>query len=199
MRPSGRRHLLKLTTLVVAGWIVGAAPASSQAQTQATSRPGMDLQHLQVQRTDDALTLSYQVRVDLPKDVEDALMRGVSVVFVARANLYRSRWYWTDKPRVELERRWRLSYQPLTRLWRVSFDGLSQNYHSLREALGVMQKASQWRILEPAPAPDDREHYLEFSFELDREELPRPMQIGLSGQNDWNLSVFKRLPVSLLK
>ena len=159
----------------------------------------MELQQLQVQRTDDALTLSYQVRVDLPKDVEDALMRGVSIVFAAKARLYRSRWYWTDTPRVELERRWRLTYQPLTRHWRVSFDGLSQNYLTLREALGVMQRASQWRLLEPAPPADEREHYLEFSFELDREELPRPLQIGLSGQSDWNLSVFRRLPVSLLK
>jgi hypothetical protein len=195
MRHPGRRHLLQLAAALAAGWAVGTV----QAQSMSGARPGMELQQLQVQRTDDALTLSYQVRVDLPKDVEDALMRGVSIVFVARANLFRSRWYWADKPRVELERRWRLSYQPLTRHWRVSFDGLSQNYHSLREALGVMQRASQWRIMEPAPAPDDREHYLEFSFELDREELPRPLQIGLSGQNDWNLAVFKRLPVSLLK
>jgi hypothetical protein len=195
MRHPGRRHLLQLTAALAAGWAVGTV----QAQSTSGARPGMELQQLQVQRTDDALTLSYQVRVDLPKDVEDALLRGVSIVFVAKANLYRSRWYWTDKPRIELERRWRLSYQPLTRHWRVSFDGLSQNYHSLREALGVMQRASQWRLVEPAPAPDDREHYLEFSFELDREELPRPLQIGLSGQNDWDLSVFKRLPVSLLK
>jgi len=195
MRHPGRRHLLQLAAALAAGWAVGTV----QAQSMSGARPGMELQQLQVQRTDDALTLSYQVRVDLPKDVEDALMRGVSIVFVARANLFRSRWYWADKPRVELERRWRLSYQPLTRHWRVSFDGLSQNYHSLREALGVMQRASQWRLVEPAPAPDDREHYLEFSFELDREELPRPLQIGLSGQNDWDLSVFKRLPVSLLK
>jgi hypothetical protein len=195
MRHPGRRHLLQLAAALAAGWAVGTV----QAQSMSGARPGMELQQLQVQRTDDALTLSYQVRVDLPKDVEDALLRGVSIVFVAKANLYRSRWYWTDKPRIELERRWRLSYQPLTRHWRVSFDGLSQNYHSLREALGVMQRASQWRLVEPAPAPDDREHYLEFSFELDREELPRPLQIGLSGQNDWDLSVFKRLPVSLLK
>jgi hypothetical protein len=195
MRHPGRRHLLQLAAALAAGWAVGTV----QAQSMSGARPGMELQQLQVQRTDDALTLSYQVRVDLPKDVEDALLRGVSIVFVAKANLYRSRWYWADKPRVELERRWRLSYQPLTRHWRVSFDGLSQNYHSLREALGVMQRASQWRLVEPAPAPDDREHYLEFSFELDREELPRPLQIGLSGQNDWDLSVFKRLPVSLLK
>jgi hypothetical protein len=205
MRHPGRRHLLQLAATLAAGWAVGQANAQAQAQAQSTgtgtgaAKPGMELLQLQVQRTDDALTLSYQVRVDLPKDVEDALLRGVAVVFVARANVYRSRWYWTDKPRVELERRWRLSYQPLTRHWRVSFDGLSQNYNSLREALGVMQRASQWRIMEPAPAPYDREHYLEFSFELDREELPRPLQIGLSGQNDWNLAVFKRLPVSLLK
>lgn len=159
----------------------------------------MELTQLQVQRTEDALSLSYQVRVELPKDVEDALTRGVSLVFLARAELYRSRWYWTDKPRAQLERRWRLNYQPLTRHWRVSFDGLSQNYASLREALGVMQRATQWRLIEPAPALDDREHYLEFSFELDRTELPRPLQIGLSGQDEWNLSVFKRLPVSLAR
>ena len=178
--------------------VVGLAVPDTHSQSQ-TGKPGMDLLQLQVQRTDEALSLSYQIRVDLPKDVEDALLRGVSVVFVAKANLYLSRWYWMDKPRAELERRWRLSYQPLTRHWRVSFDGLSQSYNSLREAMGVMQRTSQWRLMEPPPALDDREHYLEFSFALDRDELPRPLQLGLGGQNDWNQSVSKRLQVSLLK
>ena len=44
-------------------------------------------------------------------------------------------------------------------------------------------------------AADDRSHYVEFSFELDRNELPRPLQIGLSDQNEWTLSVQRRLEI----
>jgi hypothetical protein len=191
MPAPGRRTLIALlASLPLAGWV-------ASARAQVTPRGNMELQSLQVQRTDEALSLSYQVRVELPKDLEDALLKGLSIVFVARANLYRSRWYWTDKPRVEAERRWRLSYQPLTRHWRVNIDGLSRSYDSLREAMGVMQRASQWRLIEPGPALDDREHYLEFSFELDKEELPRPLQLTLGGSSDWNLAVQRRLPVSL--
>jgi len=197
MRPLGRRQLLTLAATTLAS--IAVSRAQAQVQAQAAPRRGMELLKLQVTRNEEALSLSYDVRVDLPKDVEDALNRGVSVVFVATAELYRSRWYWTDKPRAQAERRWRLSYQPLTRHWRVSFDGLSRSYDSLREAMGVMVKASQWRLIEPAPALDDREHYLEFTFALDRDELPRPLQIGLSGEDDWTLSVFRRLPVTLAR
>jgi Domain of unknown function (DUF4390) len=189
--PERRRAFIALlASLPLAGWV-------ASARAQSAPRGGMELQNLQVQRTDEALSLSYQVRVDLPKDLEDALLKGLSIVFVARANLYRSRWYWTDKPRVEAERRWRLSYQPLTRHWRVNIDGLSRSYDSLREAMGVMQRAGQWRLIEPGPPPDDREHYLEFSFELDKDELPRPLQLSLGGSSDWNLAVQRRLPVAL--
>ncbi len=193
MPAPGRRALLTLAACLIAGQL------SSAAWAQATPKPGMELLQLQAQRTDEALSLRYQVRIDLPKELEDALLRGLSIVFVAKADLYRSRWYWTDKPRAQVERRWRLSYQPLTRHWRVNVNGLSRHYDSLKEAMGVMQQASQWHLMEPPPPLDDREHYLEFSLELDREELPRPLQLSLGGQDDWNLAVFRRLPVSLLK
>jgi hypothetical protein len=31
---------------------------------------------------------------------------------------------------------------------------------------------------------------------MDTDELPRPMQIGLGGQNDWNLAVQRRITVT---
>jgi hypothetical protein len=139
--------------------------------------------------------LSYAVRFDLPHDVEEALLKGVAVVFAARAEVFRERWYWTDKSRAVAERRWRLAFQPLTRRWRVSVEGLSQSYATLPEALAVMQRGSRWRLMDQAPANDDRSYYVDFSFQLDRDELPRPLQIGLSDQSEWSLSVARRVPI----
>ncbi len=191
--PESRRRafLLRVATTVAAAAMAGAV----HAQITTSGKPQVELTQLQVQRAEDGLVLSYDVHFDLPRDVEDALYKGVAVVFVARAEVFRERWYWSDRSRAVAERRWRLAYQPLTRRWRVSFDGLSQHYASLTEALGVLQRSSRWRIMDGAPAPDDRSHYIEFSFELDRDELPRPLQIGLSDQNEWTLAVQRRLAV----
>lgn len=159
-------------------------------------KPQVDLAHLHAFRSEEGVIVGYDVRFELPREVEDALLKGVAVVFVARADVFRERWYWRDKPLAITERRWRLAYQPLTRRWRVSFDGLSQHYNSLNEALGVMLRSSRWRVMDWAPPADDRDCYVEFRFELDRDELPRPMQIGLSDQNEWSLSVMRRVPLA---
>lgn len=193
MTPPSRRTVLLRTAAALAwsGWA-----RRGQAQTNAAGRPLMELAQLQAQKGEDGLVLAYDVRFELPHDVEDALHKGVSLVFAARAEVFRERWYWSDESLARVERRWRLAYQPLTRRWRVTFQGLSQHYDSLREALGVMQRSSRWRLMETAPNNEDRDHYVEFSFELDRNELPRPLQIGLSGQNDWALTITRRTPLS---
>lgn len=190
--PSRRTFLLRVATALA---LVSTA-GRGHAQLAGGNRPQVELTELQIIKGDDGLSLSYNVRFELPHDVEDALIKGVAVVFVARAEVYRTRWYWSDKSRGVVERRWRLAYQPLTRRWRVTFDGLSQHYGSLQEALGVMRRNSRWRIMDNLPPGDDRDYYLEFSFELDREELPRPMQIGLSDQNEWTLAVQHRLSLA---
>ena len=190
-----RRAVLLPAALVLVTGLLGAGRAL--AAEGPAGKPGIELAQVQVQRADGDLVLDYTVRFELPHDVEDALGKGVAVVFVARAEVFRERWYWTDRSRAVAERRWRVSFQPLTRRWRVTFDGLSQHYGSLQEALAVMKRGRQWRLMDNAPSNDERDHYVEFTFELDRNELPRPMQIGLEGQSDWALSVFRRVPISL--
>lgn len=192
-----RRDLLQrsASALLTAALTMTGLPSLAQAQASSGGgHPGIELTELSTARGDDGLLLSYAVRLELSKDVEEALYKGVAVVFVAEAELFKSRWYWYDKPKVRIVRRWRLAYQPLTRHWRLSFDGLSRSYNSLNEALGVIRRASQWRISDNVSAEDD--HYVVFSFRLDTDELPRPMQIGLGGQNDWNLAVQRRVTVA---
>lgn len=171
------------------------AVAGRAALAEAGPQAGLVLNRLAVQRADEGLLLSYDVRFDLPDDLESALGKGVAVTFVARAELLRPRWYWLDQTRARAVRRWRLAYQPLTRHWRVSFDGLSRQYNQLGDALDALRRTNRWRIAEPIAYSDEQDYEVAFRFMLDPNELPRPLQIGLGGQPNWNVSVERRVPV----
>lgn len=175
-----RRELLRCSASALLAATL--APAGRLAHADnIPAHHSLELDRLSVQRSDEGLLLSYSVRLDLPKDLEQALSKGVAVVFVAEAEVFRSRWYWTDQSRGSATRRWRLAYQPLTRRWRLSLDGLSRHYNSLPDALDALRRTDRWRIADTIPAGDEPDHYVDFSFRLDTDELPRPLQIGLGG------------------
>ena len=160
-----------------------------------------ELSQLKVERTDDGVYLSALVEFDLPPVVEDALMKGIAMFFVVETDIYQSRWYWTDRRVASASRTIRMAFQPLTRRWRVNIVNgiinnsaglratLNQNYDTLPEALSAVQRLSRWRIADNAEVETDVVYKFEFSFRLDLSQLPRPFQIGVAGQKDWNIAV----------
>jgi hypothetical protein len=147
------------------------------------------LSQFAVTRSDDGLLIDFTARFELPRSVEDALLKGVPLHFVAEATLFRERWYWRDKEVSRVSRVWRLAYQPLTRSYRVSFGGFNQRFDSLAEAVAAVRRVSRWKLAEPNQIESDDSQYVEFSYKLDTTLLPRPMQIGIGGQPDWNLQI----------
>ena len=185
-----RRDLLQRSaSALLASLGVQAGPSA-----HAASGSGIDLNRLSVQRGEEGMLLSYDVRIELPDDLEEALGKGIAVVFVAEAALFRERWWWTDEPRGRSMRRWRLAYQPLTRQWRLSQDGLARHHANLQEALDAIRRTEHWRIADTVPPRDDDCH-VDFSFKLDTAELPRPLQIGLGGQSEWRMGVERRVAI----
>jgi hypothetical protein len=146
------------------------------------------LDTFQLARSDEGLVLTFAARFELSKPVEEALQKGVPLFFVAQAEVLRDRWYWTDKRVATATRTWRLAYQPLTRKYRVTYGGLSQHYDNLTDAMVAVSRSVNWKLLDPSQL-DDGKHYVEFSYELDTAQMPRPMQIGIGGQSDWSLKV----------
>jgi hypothetical protein len=142
-----------------------------------------------VVREDDAVLLSYVANFELPPSVENALQRGVPLHFEAHAALFQSRWYWRDKRVANATLGWRLTYQPLTRTYRVGTGGLNQNFDTLAEALDSMRRRSRWKIADATQLESDADYYVEFAFRLNTSMLPRPMQIGIGGETAWSLSV----------
>ncbi len=166
----------------------------------AQAAPATEVSQLKIERSDEAVYLSATVKFDLPPVVEDALLKGIPMFFVAEADIYRDRWYWYDKRVTTATRTMRLAFQPLTRRWRlnvlsgaISVPGLrasfSQSYESLPDAITSIQRISRWRIADAAEIEPYTRHNMEFRFRLDLSQLPRPFQIGVAGQKDWAISV----------
>lgn len=163
---------------------------------------------LKFDRNEEGLLLSANVTFELPSVVDDALAKGIPMYFVAEASLLRERWYWTDKHITTTARHMRLSYQPLTRRWRIVTSptavgnpglglALGQNFDSRDEALAAVQRISNWKIADAADLEPDSKYSVNFRFRLDVSQLPRPFQIGAMGQSEWNISVTRTVRIAL--
>lgn len=155
-----------------------------------------------LERGVDDLTLSGALQFELPVQVEEALYKGIPMVFLAETSLLRERWYWSDKIIAETARQYRLAFQPLTRRWRVSLSSgaaattgqglaLSQSFDTLDQALSSIKRISRWRVSALADIDPAVRYRFEFHFRLDLGQLPRPFQIGAIGQGEWVVAVSR--------
>jgi hypothetical protein len=165
-----------------------------------TPPPAADITQLRVERNEDGVLLSANVRFELPQVIDDALAKGIPMFFVAEAVVFRDRWYWYDKQVTIAARHMRLSYQPLTRRWRLVVSNapignsglaLGQTFDTREEAMAAVQHISHWKVAETADLDPEARYNVDFRFRLDVSQLPRPFQIGAVGHADWNIAVMR--------
>ena len=152
---------------------------------------------MQLSRSETELFLNAQIAFEMSPIVQDALTKGVPLIFTAEAEITRDRWYWYDKTITIASRVMRLSYQPLTRRWRVNVGtggvSLPQYFESLNDALASIKRFNRWRVADLAEIDPTTAHTIQFKFKLDLSELPRPFQIGLIGNNEWLIETNKSM------
>ena len=158
----------------------------------------------QTERNEDVYQISAQFDLDLSNTVQEALLKGIPVYFVVDAKVYRDRWYWSDKLVAAAQRHIRISYQPLTRRWRMQVASqpivqsglgvsLMQTYDSLEEVMVNLRRLNRWKFADAAQIETGAGHRLEFAVYLDLSQLPRPLQMGAAGQSEWELAVNKSI------
>jgi hypothetical protein len=181
-------------------WLVGLVCACLLAwlpQAAHAEPPAVEIEQFRVDRVADGVFITGFVRFELPMAVESALLSGASLSFVAEAQVQRERWYWTDKTVISAQRHFRLSYQPVTRRWRLRISdgpivgnglGASREFDTLAEAMSGVQRLSRWKIGDIAELDPEQKHRIDFKFYLDLSQLALPFHIGVMGQTDWNIS-----------
>lgn len=162
----------------------------------------VELQELKLDRQEAALYMSGTWQFELPSALEDALLKGITLYFVTEVEIRQERWYFYNQRVSYAERHVRLFYQPLTRRWRVNISpqafnvsglgvSLGQSYDTAEDAINAVRRIALWRIANATDYNPDAKQTISINFKLDLKQLPRPMQIGLAGQSDWNIGYNK--------
>jgi Domain of unknown function (DUF4390) len=106
--------------------------------------------------------------------------------FVLDFEMIRSRWYWTNEKIGTLQQQQRLSYNTLTRQYRVAAGALYQNFSTLKEALDTLSRVRRKIEIEAGALRKDTTYAAALRLRLDPAQLPKPFQLQ-TGRN-WDIN-----------
>lgn len=151
----------------------------------------VEIHNAQLLPGDDGYTLSADFAFEFNSRLEEAVTRGVVLHFLVEFELTRSRWYWLDEKVASRSQTLRLSYNALTRQYRLSSGSgaLHQNFASLDEALRILSRLRHWAVLDKGAAlrPGDA-YQAALRLRLDPSQLPKPFQLTALANREWNLA-----------
>jgi len=153
--------------------------------------PAINVRSAELTASNDGYYLDASFEIDLGHTLEEALTKGVALNFVLDFSLIYERWYllnlW-NKTVANFEQRYRLTYNSLTRQYRIAAGTLTQNVDSLREALVVMGGVRNRFIVSRDEVDPEKPYTAELRLRLDTSQLPKPFQLDALGSKGWNLS-----------
>jgi hypothetical protein len=149
---------------------------------------GIELRRGSVDVDDEGYVINADFNVELRPRQEDAVNKGLSLYFLVEFEATRSRWYWLDEKVVSQQQRLRLTYQPLTRQYRLSSGALHQNFPTLDEAVRSLSRVRSWLIPASAQFRTGDSFTGALRMRLDLTQLPKPFQVDALTSRDWNLS-----------
>lgn len=179
--PSRTRRTLRAAGIAGVLWLLVATALAE----------GIFIQSAELTPAEGGYALEARYDVDLSPTLEDALVRGLALTFVAEFELVYPRW-WTfnlwNRQLAGRETSYRLSYNGLTRQYRLSLGGFHQTFDTVDQALAVLGRVR----FNPAVRDGDVEAGVVYiagvRLRLDTGKLPKPLQLDAIGSRDWNLA-----------
>jgi hypothetical protein len=165
---------------LMALWIALAAPV-------ATIADGIEVKKAALRIGEDSAVLEADFEIALNPTLEGALSKGVPLYFLLEFELMRPRWYWVNERIAASQQQYRLSYNALTRQYRIGVGNLYQNFATLPEALDFMSRVRRREEIEPGALRKDTAYAAAVRLRLDTTQLPRPFQLNTFGSRDWNV------------
>jgi len=158
---------------------------------------GIEVRKAEAHFSGDSYQLSADFNLRLKFVAEQALEQGVPLYFISEFTLTHPRWYWLDEVVTQNEQVIKLSYNTLTRQYRIARGALFQNFASLDEALQIVGHQSA----APIPAGvfkgggyiseklfnKDNNYVAAVRLRLDVTQLPKPLQVNALTSDDWSL------------
>lgn len=151
----------------------------------------------ELRQNDAGYYLSANYNIQLNDTIKEALLRGVPLYFVSEFRLNRDRWYWLDEEIFNRKQISKLSYNVLTRQFRVSRGNLFRTFKTMEQALAIVsiqsstifppetiRDSSSWvsSMLDESPELDAA-----VRLYLDPNQLPKLLQVNAFTSSTWTL------------
>ena len=130
--------------------------------------------------------LEADFEVALNPTLADALNKGVPLYFLLEFEVIRPRWYWFNEKLLKTQQQYRLSYNALTRQYRLGVGSLFHNFSALPEALDFLSRVRRRQVLEPGMLEKGNTYIAGVRMRLDVSQLPKPFQLNALASRDWN-------------
>lgn len=137
--------------------------------------------------TEDGYALSADFVVDFGPRVEEAVSRGVPLYFNLELEIIRPRRYWVDEHVLGYMLTYRLTYNALTRHYRLGTGGLNRSFDTLSDALRAMERIAALPIADRDRFSPGENYQAELRLSLDRSRLPKPFQLDAIISRDWQI------------
>lgn len=173
---------------MLSAWWIAFCIGFATFEVSAAQTAGIEIHSASLISGEDGYTLNADLKVGLTPVLEDALNKGVPLYFVLEFEVVRSRWYWFNEKIVGRQQQIRLSYNTLTRQYRVGSGALYQNFSSLPGALNFLNNVRRRAELEPGVLKIDAVYAAALRMRLDITQLPKPFQVNALASRDWNLT-----------
>lgn len=173
------RRLSGLAAVLAALLLGHAAPVGAE---------GIEINNAALIAAEDNYVLEAEFAITLTPTLEEALNKGVPLYFTLEFELIRPRWYWFNEKLANARQQYRLSYNALTRQYRVGVRNLYQNFASLPEALEFMSRVRIREIAESGALARGGSYTAALRLRLDTSQLPRPFQVSAVGSREWSIS-----------
>lgn len=136
---------------------------------------------------DDAYVLNAEFDLAVNATLEEALQKGVPLYFVFEFELLRPRWYWLDEKSLTISTQYRVSYNALTRQYRLSSGLLGQTFEGIDEVERFLSRVTSRRIAGRADLTKGTRYEAAVRLRLDVNALPKPFQMNALASRDWSL------------
>ena len=173
MRPT---ILSRLALIVLIAWVIGARADTIPARSA------------ELRLEEDYHVLDADFELSLNPTLEEAIGRGIPLYFALEFDLWRPRLLWFDDLIFTHTVTHRLSYNALTRQYRLSSGGaFYQTLETLEEALRLISRVRGRKVIEKAALVKGTRYEAAVRLRLDTTQLPKPFQISALTSRDWNL------------
>jgi len=183
-RTGGRR------VSVLARWLIGVAALFGMALCLLSPVVHADtiaVKAAELRADDEAFVLDAEFDLALNPTLEEALQKGLPLYFVFEFELVRPRWYWRDEKVLTLSTQYRVSYNALTRQYRVATGLLGQTFDSLDEVERLLSRVKSRQVATLDQLAKGVRLDAAIRLRLDVNALPKPFQVSALASREWSL------------